>query len=308
MTGRAQEAAHLIKPSFSGTCLLDESMARHTTFRIGGPAALFLECADLSDLTLALPILGELGLPYLVVGKGSNLLVHDQGFPGAIITLGSSFRSSRIMEEEGLLVAGAGVPLSRLVTDVYKEGLSGLEFAVGIPGTLGGAITMNAGTSSEGIGQHVDSITVLDPLLGLRRYRGEEVQWGYRCCSIPAGQVILEATMRLEPALAPFMQVKMDGALSRRRKSQPLDQPSAGSVFKNPEGCSVAKLIEDAGLKGRRIGGACISEKHANFIVNEGSATAQDVAGLMELVRDVVRERYGIELQQEIRFVGFPQR
>lgn len=306
MIDRFHRAAAALKGDLSGTVLLDESMARHTTCHVGGPAALFIECASISDLNRAFSVLSDEGIPWTVVGKGSNLIVHDKGYRGAVIVLGRAFRSFDY-PEEGILVSGAGVSLSRLVQDVFKKGYSGLEFAVGIPGTLGGAIAMNAGTQDEWIGSHVDSVTVLNPRTGLSRYRGRDITWGYRCTSLEPKEVILEAVLRVEVALVPYMQARMEAALKRRKRTQPLDYPSAGSTFRNPEGASAGKLIEEAGLKGFSVGGAQISEMHANFIINTGNATAADVAALVRVMRSKVREVHGVELQQEIRFLGFPE-
>jgi len=290
--------------ALDGQVICDERMSRHCTYRIGGPADLYIECASIADITLAIETLDDADVPWVVIGKGSNLLVSDDGVRGAVIVLGHDFRNHHLIDDR-LLVAGAGVSLSTIVQEAFKLGYSGLEFAVGIPGTLGGAVHMNAGTRDEWIGQHVEAVTVYSPGQGLVRHLGVEIPWQYRRSNIPATDIILEAELVIQPGELTRIRAKMEASLSRRKRSQPLSLPNAGSMFKNPEGHSVGKLIEEAGLKGTRIGGAQISELHANFIVNVENARAQDVVDLMVLVQERVREVHGIELQPEVRFLGF---
>ncbi|MCL1847839.1 MAG: UDP-N-acetylmuramate dehydrogenase [Coriobacteriia bacterium] len=299
-----------IEGSIKGTVLLDEPMGRHTSFRIGGPASLFIECACLADISRCLEVLSAHDLPWCVIGKGSNLLVDDAGFNGAVLTLGSEFKYFSFPDEtegERLLVAGAGVLLSNLVQDAFKNGYSGLEFCVGIPGTFGGALYMNAGTGSEGMGGIVDSITVLRPGEGLKRYGNSDLPWHYRRSGVPTGEIVVEGRLRVKKGHLPSIRAKMEANLKRRRRNQPLTVPSAGSVFRNPpdSDASAAQLIEKLGLKGYTVGGARVSEVHANFIVNEGQATAQDVVAIIQHIRRCVKEGYGQELQPEIRFIGF---
>ena len=297
-----------IEGSIKGTVLVGEPMARHTSYRIGGPAALFIECATLADINRSLEVLKCYGLPWQVIGKGSNLLVADEGYKGAILTLGQEFKYFSFPDEskgERQLIAGAGVMLSVLVQDAFRDGFSGLEFCVGIPGTFGGALFMNAGSSEEWMGNIVDTITVLRPGEGLVLYEGRELPWQYRRSGIPAGEIIVEGRLRVKKGHLSSIRAKMEGSLKRRRKSQPLNVPSAGSVFQNPEGASAGQLIESLGLKGFSVGGARVSDVHANFIVNDGQATAADVVKLIVHIRTVVKEEYGQELQPEIRFIGF---
>ena len=297
-----------LEGSIKGTVLVDEPMARHTSFRIGGPASLFIECACLADINRTLEVLNAHDLSWCVIGKGSNLLVSDEGFLGAILTLGSEFKYFSFPDEgegEQLLVAGAGVILSNLVQGAFKSGFSGLEFCVGIPGTLGGALFMNAGSSSEWMGNVVDSVTVLRPDEGLVLYEGHELPWTYRKSGIPVGEFIVEGRLRVKKGHLPSIRAKMEASLKRRRKSQPLTVPSAGSVFRNPPNASAAELIDSLGLKGFAVGGARVSEVHANFIVNDGRATASDVVDVIVYIRERVKEEYGQELQPEIRFIGF---
>lgn len=280
----------------------DEPMSRHTTFRIGGPADLFLECDDVEALALVTRVLEAEGIEWMVLGKGSNLLVSDAGIRGAVITLGPGFR--RFRTEGSAIVAGAGAILARLVQEAFTTGLSGLEFAVGVPGTLGGALRMNAGTRDEWIGERVASVTFFVPGVGLTSVHGDEIEWGYRHTRFPVFGVMVEATLALEPGDKDATRAAMEANLERRKRTQPLGLPNAGSVFVNPDGDSAGRLIEAAGLKGMRVGGALISDVHANFIVNTGDATAADVLALIDRVREVVLQAHGIELTPEIRVIG----
>jgi UDP-N-acetylmuramate dehydrogenase len=280
----------------------DESLAKHTTFRIGGPAALFVECATVGDLATATAVLAEEEVEWTVLGKGSNVLASDSGYCGAILTLGRDFRRRSL--DDGHLRTGAGVALAAVVQDAFKRGLSGLEFAVGIPGTVGGAIAMNAGSRDEWIGSIVESVTLLVPGEGLVGVRGPEVSWSYRRSGLPERGIIVEAVLRVTQSDEVGIRRTMEASLRRRKRTQPLNMPSAGSVFVNPEGDSAGRLIQAAGLKGRRIGGAMVSDVHANFIVNSGGATAADVIDLVQLIRQTVKDANGIELRPEIRFLG----
>jgi UDP-N-acetylmuramate dehydrogenase len=279
-----------------------ELMSRHTTYRIGGPTALFVECDTVADLACATSILAEQGVEWTVLGKGSNILVSDSGYEGAVLVLGKGFKRHAIEGEE--LRTGAGVILGAVVQDAFKAGLSGLEFAVGIPGTVGGALAMNAGSRDEWIGSIVESVTLFVPGEGLVGVRGPEIAWGYRRTDLPARGIVVESVFRVTESDAVHMRRSMEASLRKRKRSQPLGMPSAGSVFVNPEGDSAGRLIESAGMKGASVGGAQVSDVHANFIVNTGGATAADVVELLQTVRDAVKESHGIELRPEIRFVG----
>lgn len=297
-----EQAYERLSRGFSGRLRLNEPLARHTTFRIGGPAALFAECDTLTSLTSLLAALEEEGVEWTVLGRGSNILASDAGYDGAVILLGQEFRHHSL--DGTLLKAGAGMALAAIVQESFGRGLTGLEFAVGIPGTLGGAVRMNAGTRDEWIGSLVECLTVYRPGSGLMSVRGGDVAWGYRATGIPKSDVILEACLRLEPGDEWTIRQRMEALLTRRKKSQPLSLPNAGSIFVNPEGYSAGRLIEESGLKGRRVGGAEISEVHANFIVNRGGASAADVIELIREVTHTVEEAHGIELRPEIRFLG----
>lgn len=291
-----------LKDGLVGTVKADEPLARHTTFRIGGPAALFVECASVSDLSLATSVLAEEGIDWTVLGKGSNVLASDEGYPGAVLVLGRDFKRHSL--EGDHLKSGAGVILAALVQDAFKNGLSGLEFAVGIPGTVGGALAMNAGSRDEWIGSIVESVTLFVPQQGLVAVRGPEVAWSYRRSGLAARGIIVETVLRAVHSDEVDIRRAMEASLRRRKRTQPLSMPSAGSVFVNPEGDSAGRLIEAAGLKGFSIGGAAVSDVHANFIVNQGGATAEDVLALIHLIRETVGEANSIELKPEVRFLG----
>lgn len=286
----------------NGPVRRDEPMARHTTYRIGGPAALLVVCDTIADLSHVLGVLGDEDLSWTVLGKGSNVLVSDQGYDGAVIILGKDFKRHRTEGEQ--VRSGAGVTLAALVQDAYSRGLSGLEFAVGIPGTVGGALAMNAGSRDQWIGERVESVTLYVPGQGLAVVRGPEIEWGYRSSGLPARGVIVECSLALEEGDRERIRRTMDARFLSRKAKQPMGMPNAGSVFINPEGDSAGRLIEACGLKGFRVGGAQVSEVHANFIVNRGGATATDVLDLIDRVRGVVSERYDITLQTELRFLG----
>jgi len=279
-----------------------EPLARHTTYRIGGPAALFVECATVADLSTATAILAAENIEWTVLGKGSNVLASDEGYTGAVIVLGRDFKRHSVDGDH--LRTGAGVILAAVVQDAFKLGLSGLEFAVGVPGTVGGALAMNAGSRDEWIGSIVESVTVFKPGVGLVGVRGPEIAWEYRRSDLPARGIIVEAVLRVTGSDQVGIRRSMEASLRRRKRSQPLNMPSAGSVFVNPDGDSAGRLIEKAGLKGTKVGGAMVSEVHANFIVNAGGARAADVVALVRLIRETVKDANGIELRPEIRFLG----
>lgn len=297
--------ALLVDNHFDGDVYPAEPMARHTTYRLGGPARFYVQVASVGALVRLVEVCERTDMPWVVVGRGSNLLVADEGFPGVIITLGRDFRACRFDEEAGRFCVGAGVPLSSVVQEAFRRSLAGLEFAVGTPGTVGGAVRMNAGTRDEWIGGRVVSVTTLLPGKGLMRRLGSEIEWGYRTSSFAPHEIIAECELSVEPADPFFIRGKMEASLARRKKTQPLTYPSCGSVFRNPAGESAGALIERAGLKGAQMGGAQVSDLHANFIVNTGNATARDVKDLIEQVQAKVSEVYGIELQPEVRFLGF---
>lgn len=292
---------------FDGEIRLDEPLSKHTSYRIGGPARAYILVNSVAALGAALNACASDECPWVLVGKGSNLLVADKGYSGAVITLAGEFRNWKFDEELDRVAVGAGTILSRLVQEVFHRGYSGMEFAVGTPGTVGGAIRMNAGTKDDWIGSRVISVTTYCPGSGLKRYAPSDIEWSYRSTSFSDDEIIVECELQLKPALSGNIHDRMRSLLERRKASQPLEYPSCGSVFKNPEGHSAGALIDAVGLKGSVCGGAQISEKHANFIVNKNNASASDVRNLIERAQEKVKEHYGIELQPEVKFLGFEE-
>lgn len=293
--------------SFDGEIRLDEPLSKHTSYRIGGPARAYILVNSPAALSAALADCKADECPWVVVGKGSNLLVSDAGFKGAVIVLAGEFRNWKFDEENARVVVGAGTTLSRLVQEVFHRGYSGMEFAVGTPGSVGGAVRMNAGTKDDWIGSRVVSVTTFAPDQGLKRYAPSDIEWAYRSTSFAPDEIIVEVELQLTPALSGNIHDKMRTLLERRKASQPLEYPSCGSVFKNPEDASAGALIDEVGLKGSMCGGAQISEKHANFIVNKNKACASDVLALIKRAQEKVKEHYGIELQPEVKFLGFEE-
>ena len=296
--------ALLVDDKFDGDVYPNEPMARHTTYRIGGPARFLVRVDSVGALGKLIDACDDTDVPWVVAGRGSNLLVSDSGYEGVVMLLGRDFKNCRFDEERCCFIAGGGVALSNVVQEAFQRTLAGLEFAVGTPGSVGGALRMNAGTHDGWLGQRVRSVTTYSAKDGLRKRQGSEITWGYRTTSFLPEEVVVECELDVEHADPVYIRGKMEASLARRRRTQPLNLPSCGSVFKNPEGLSAAQLIEEAGLKGISIGDAQVSTLHANFIVNNGEATADDVCKLMEMVREKVREAHGIELQPEVRFLG----
>ena len=283
-----------------------ERLAHRTSYRIGGPAAMLAVCHTPNALARVIEVLGGQGVEWVLLGKGSNMLVADEGFDGCVVVLGRDFSRIEVSRDDATITAGAAVPLSRVVQEAMRNSLSGLEFACGIPGTLGGAVSMDAGTRREWIGHRIGSLVVLRPGEGLRRLYGSDVEWGYRWSGLGPTDIVLEATLVFEPGEKDAIAAEMERLLARRRATQPMGKPSCGSVFRNPVGPKgAAKLIDECGLKGFAVGGAQVSPVHANFIVNNGRATAADVLAVMRTMHDRVREASGVDLQPEVKFLGF---
>jgi UDP-N-acetylmuramate dehydrogenase len=287
----------------------DCSLAPYTTLRVGGPAAALIEPSSLAELELLLQGLGAQGLPWLVIGRGSNILVADEGFAGVVVVLGSRLATiEEIREQDHCLVrAAGGCSLPRLVSWCTDRGLSGLEFAAGIPGSIGGAIVMNAGAWGEEISAVLDSFLVVTGGGERLQLQAAEEIFEYRRWRGRADVVVASGTFRLVPEDPIAINERCRHFLQMRRERQPLGEASAGSFFKNPPGQAAGRLIEEAGLKGMRIGGARISEFHANFLVNEGGATARDFVELMNLVQERVRRATGISLEPEVQLLGFQE-
>lgn len=273
---------------------------RLTTYKLGGPARWFFEPRSVAELVAATPI----DVPVLVVGRGSNLVVADEGFDGLVVHLGASFAHRRF--ERDAVVAGAACPLPTLARDAAREGRAGLEWMVGIPGSVGGAVRMNAGCFGFDTAESLVSAQVVDLSTGdvlTRDAAGLDLT--YRHSNITAVQVVVEATFRTKPGLRHESEQKMREITRWRREHQPGGTLNAGSVFRNPPGDSAGAIIDRLGLKGHRVGGASVSEKHANFFVADRTATASDVHSLVHDVRDRVLKATGVELQPEITFAGF---
>ena len=283
---------------------VNEPMNRHTTFRIGGSADLLAEPANMNQAEALIKLLRQMNVPYFILGNGSNVLVGDKGIRGVVVKLGNQF--SEVNVDGNLISACAGIKLSKLAGIALGNCLTGFEFAAGIPGTLGGALFMNAGAYGGEMKQVVRDVTYLD-IDGVRRtIDGKDCGFGYRTSIFSEKKdcVILRCTIGLNEGDPARIKAMMDNLAERRTSKQPLNLPSAGSTFKRPEGAFAGKLIQDAGLMGFRVGGASISEKHAGFIVNDGGATAADVRELICQVQKRVKEQSGFELQPEVRFVG----
>ena len=278
-----------------------EPMARHTTMRVGGPAEILFSPASEGELLFAVREAKRAGAPFRIIGNGSNLLVLDGGLPGLTIRLGEAF--SKISVDGNQIRAQAGALLSRVAAAARDASLTGLEFASGIPGSAGGGMAMNAGAYGGQLSDVFEGCRALDPETGIISALGPaEMALGYReSAALSRGLIVTEAAFRLTAGDRSAIQAKMDDLSARRREKQPLNLPSAGSTFKRPEGYFAGALIEQAGLKGLRVGGACVSEKHAGFVVNTGGATAQDVRALIALIQKRVFETSGFHLQPEVR-------
>ncbi|HXF73876.1 MAG TPA: UDP-N-acetylmuramate dehydrogenase [Actinomycetota bacterium] len=278
-------------------------LAPLTTFRIGGPAALYLEPASVEDLAAASAAVREAGLPYVVLGKGSNVLVADEGFPGLVLRLGRGFRWTA--RDGDLVTAGGAMPLPALAGVAYQHGLGGLEFGVAIPATLGGAVRMNAGAHGHELSEVVEEIEVFRMSAGaVEVLEATAAGFGYRRSDLPADAVVTAARLRLRPGARAEIRALMDEARAWRRRTQPLAEPNCGSVFKNPPSDHAARLLEAAGAKGMSVGGASVSEKHANFIVAAPGTRAADVVALIRALQDLVASRFGVELEPEVHLVG----
>ena len=283
----------------------DEPMARHTTFQIGGPADRFLTVENAAQLQGLLSCLRQAGIPYLVLGKGSNLLVSDKGIRGAVLHLGGDFKKVEVLPDGRTLRAGAGAPLASVCALARERSLTGLEFAWGIPGSVGGGAYMDAGAYGGEMRDVVSRVLHLGPDGAPGEARGEELCFGYRKSRYTGGEDIITAVeFTLQPGDPAAIAGKMEELMARRKDKQPYDMPSAGSVFKRPQNGFAAALIEQCGLKGRRVGGAQVSEKHAGFIVNTGGATCQDVLELISIIQKTVEERTGTRLECEVRVTG----
>ena len=280
-----------------------EPMNLHTTFKIGGAADILITVNTVDELQTAISACKESGIPVMLLGNGSNLLVSDDGIEGAVIQLDGDFKA--ITVDGCTITSGAGAKLSRLCTVALEHSLSGLEFAYGIPGSVGGAMYMNAGAYGGEMKDVALSVTALTSDGEVREYPADQLQLGYRTSVFKTNkEIILFSKYNLHTDDPEQIKARMDDVMNRRKTKQPLEYPSAGSVFKRPEGAFAGTLIEQCGLKGKTVGGAQVSEKHAGFIINVGGATCKDVMDLVKLVQDTVKDETGYFLEREIIRTG----
>lgn len=282
---------------------INEPMDRHTTFRIGGPADYFLLPSSAEEVRGIIQICKEKGLPYFILGNGSNLLVSDKGYRGVVIQIYRNY--GEIIVEKTTIRANAGALLSQIAAAAKNASLTGFEFAGGIPGTLGGAAVMNAGAYGGEMKDVLREVTVVTKEGEIVTIPAEELEMGYRTSLIKrTGYIVLEAVIDLEQGDQDEIKERMRELTEQRVSKQPLEYPSAGSTFKRPIGHFAGKLIMDAGLRGYQVGGAQVSEKHCGFVINKGDATAADVCRLMQDVQDKVNEQFGVMLEPEVKFLG----
>lgn len=282
---------------------IDEPMKQHTSFKIGGPAALLIDIANEEEIAKLIQLLEREGVKYFIMGNGSNLLVADEGYSGIVIKLSDYFSAVRI--EDNRVIAKAGILLSTLSKRIAKEAFIGFEFASGIPGTVGGAITMNAGAYDGEMKDCVEKVKVLTRSGEIMEFSNEEMHFGYRISDVKRNDyIVLETVFRFEKGDIEIIKEKIRDFTERRTSKQPLTLPSAGSMFKRPVGYYAGKLIDDSGLRGVRVGDAQVSEKHCGFVVNRGNATCKEILELIEIVRKVVRDNYGVMLETEVKYLG----
>ncbi len=278
----------------------NEPMSAHTTFRIGGHAKLFIECNNVETLGELLAVIKAENLPFWVVGKGSNLLVSDNGLNGVVLYI----CDDKITVDGDFVTANAGAKLSAVCNAAKDDSLSGLEFAFGIPGSVGGAVYMNAGAYGGEIKQCIVSCTSITLDGEIKHRKADELELGYRTSVFKKNnEIILSAEFRLQNAEKSEIQAKMDDFLGRRKDKQPLEYPSAGSTFKRPEGYFAGALIEQSDLKGFSVGGAEVSVKHAGFVINKGNATCEDVLNLIKHIQTTVKSNFGVDLETEVIYL-----
>ena len=284
----------------------DEAMSHHTTYKVGGRAAAFLDISSVTALETALAALADGETPYVILGNGSNVLFADAGFSGAVIHLGRGLDAvSHEASAPGahVLTAGAGLSITRLLRYAKEHALAGLECLGGVPGTVGGAIRMNAGTRLGEVKDSLLAAQLVAPGRPRRWVDAEDLSLSYRHSALPEGSVVTAGRFKVTDA-SPEMWQRLEEVLTYRKRTQPLTMPSCGSVFANPPGDAAGRLIEAAGLKGHRVGGAEVSRQHANWIINTGEATASNVRELIEICVSTVRERFGLTLRHEVQFLG----
>ena len=284
--------------------LYDEPMSKHTTFRVGGAADVFVRIASEEQLKVLIPELVKSEIPYYVFGKGSNLLVGDKGFRGVVIQLDEAFEKIKV--NNNIVTACAGASMAKIAKTALQNSLTGFEFAAGIPGCVGGGVIMNAGAYGGEMKDVVSKVRVLCKDGNIKEYTNEAMSFGYRFSALKnkPEYIVLEVEIILEPGNEEEILAKMQDLAKRRKDKQPLEYPSAGSTFKRPEGYFAGKLIGDAGLSGYSVGDAEVSEKHNGFVINRGNATAADVRTLIETIQCKVYEQFGVNLEREVIYLG----
>ncbi|WP_265444020.1 UDP-N-acetylmuramate dehydrogenase [Acetivibrio straminisolvens] len=282
---------------------LDEPMKNHTSFKVGGPADILVTPVSVLQLSQLMKFCKSENVPVFVMGNGTNLIVKDKGIRGVVIKIYDNLNEFTVKDD--IITAYAGVLLSKISMAAYENGLAGLEFASGIPGTLGGAVAMNAGAYGGEMKDVIIETEFMDRDGEIRVIRNDEHQFGYRTSLIQKlSGIVIKSSMKLKKGNKEEIKALMDDLTKRRQDKQPLEMPSAGSVFKRPEGYFAGKLIEDCGLRGYRIGGAEVSNKHCGFIVNSGNAKAKDILDLIQYIQNTVKMKFGVEMQTEVRIVG----
>ena len=282
---------------------INEPMKNHTTFKIGGPAQYYVTPESVTQIQEVVSLCRNMNIPLHVIGNGSNILVGDDGVDGVVLALFNTFSDYEI--KDNVITAQAGMSLIKLAVIALREGLTGLEFASGIPGSVGGAVYMNAGAYDGQMKDVVTSVTVLDEAGNIRILGRDELDMGYRTSAVAKhNMIVLQVIIELKAGNKEQIKDRMNQLSELRKQKQPLEYPSAGSTFKRPEGYFAGKLIADAGLKGYSIGGAAVSEKHAGFVVNMGGATAKDVVELTDYIKKRIIEQFGVTLELEIKKIG----
>lgn len=283
---------------------LQESMASHTTFRIGGLADCFVQLENTEQLIKVQKYLSQVGVPFFVLGNGSNLLVSDAGFRGVILQIGS--KMNRVTVEGNVIVAQAGASMAQIARTAMEHELTGMEFASGIPGTIGGGVVMNAGAYGGELSQIVTQVNVVNSEGGIMKLDNETMEFGYRTSTIRNNPfTVTEVILRLEKGDRQQIRERMEELAAKRREKQPLEYPSAGSTFKRPAGHYAGQLIMEAGLRGLQCGGAKVSDKHCGFVINTGNATAEDVRKLIREVQARVKDQFNVDLETEVLFLGW---
>ena len=294
-----------ISKKLSCTVLLNESMKKHTSFKIGGDADVFIYVNNIESLKIILGLITTENIPYFIIGNGTNLLVSDDGFRGVVLNLQHGLKNIEVNKEENIIYCEAGVPLNKVCVCALQNNLSGLEFAWGIPGTCGGALSMNAGAYGSDISNVIESSKHLTPSGTTETLSKNELNLSYRK-SIFSDKPFIISSMKfkLHKANEKDIRAKMYENISKRKSKQPLEYPNAGSIFKRPKGYFAGALIEQSGFKGKFVGGAMVSPKHSGFIINTGKATASDVSNLVYTIKDKVYKKFGVTLECEIKTLG----